>query len=422
MLLVCCCLTPGLYAQRDLSLSDAIEVGLRNNYDIQIVRANQEVAAVNNSWGAAGRYPSVQLNLRAVNVKDYNDNKDFYNQILTPSLDLNWVLFHGFSVRIRKAKFEELYRLSQGNTLVVVERSIQDIILVYYRVLLEREKLEVAEKIMQLSRDRYHKVKMGKELGSAITFEVLQAQNAWLNDKSSYLIQRVNVNNAVRDLNFLMGERQGITYHFTQEFRPDLTEYKMSDLLDEMLNNNSNLKNRYLQEALLEKEVILARRNSHPLLSINGGIQGNQIRNKFSGQQATTSQSYNLYANVSLSYTLFAGGIHRRAVQIAKIQDDIGQVQTQSLKHSLTNQLAQLFELYQVRRELYNLAQENLEAADLNLRISSDKYNTGSINSFNYRDVQIIYQNAAVARLNAIYNLVASRTALMRITGGILEE
>lgn len=92
------------------------------------------------------------------------------------------------------------------------------------------------------------------------------------------------------------------------------------------------------------------------------------------------------------------------------------------LKHTLTNALAQNYELYQVRRELYLLAEENLEAAELNLSISKDKYESGSINSFNYRDVQIGYQNVALSRLNAIFNLIQSRTSLVRLTGGILNE
>jgi hypothetical protein len=42
------------------------------------------------------------------------------------------------------------------------------------------------------------------------------------------------------------------------------------------------------------------------------------------------------------------------------------------------------------------------------------------INSFNYRDIQLIYLNASIRRLQAVYNLISSRTQLTRITGGFL--
>ena len=79
-----------------------------------------------------------------------------------------------------------------------------------------------------------------------------------------------------------------------------------------------------------------------------------------------------------------------------------------------------LFDYYGVRVELLKVANENIEAAQLNLSISEDKYKSGVINSFNYRDVQLIYLNAAVRRLRAIYNLINSKTQLTRITGGFL--
>ncbi len=90
------------------------------------------------------------------------------------------------------------------------------------------------------------------------------------------------------------------------------------------------------------------------------------------------------------------------------------------MEHALTNELFNLVDYYGVRMELLNVANENLEAAELNLSISEEKYRSGVINSFNYRDIQLIYLNAALRRLQSIYNLIDSKTRLTRITGGFL--
>jgi outer membrane protein TolC len=411
-----------LVAQEELSLSKAIEIGLANNYDLKVVRKSEEVAGLNNTWGNVGRYPSIQFNLASRNTKDYNETADFTRNTLTPSLDVNWTLFDGFSVRIRKNKFDDLEQLSKGNTIVAIENKIELIILAYYKVLLEKERLSVSKKIMDLSFDRYEKMKVGKELGSSVTFDVLQAKNAWLQDQSSFLLQELTYNNSIRDLNFLLGVKEGLTYKFTNEFLPPIEEFILADLMDKMLAGNSNLKNRYIQEMILKRDVELARSSLYPRLSLGAGLQGNRVRNKPENAASSTMDSHNLYANLSLSYMIFNGNSNKRAVQIAKIQEEIGQIETDNLKHSLTNLLAQQFEMHNVRLNLYELAEENLEAAELNLSISKDKYESGSINSFNYRDIQITYQNVALSRLNAIFNLIQSRTALVRITGGILQE
>ena len=409
-------------AQKELSLSKAIEVGLENNYQLKIYRKSEKVSELNNTWGNAGAYPSLEFNLGYRNTKDYNEEKDFMRNSLIPSLDVNWTLFDGFAVQIRKDKFDDLAQLSKGNTIIAVENKIELIILSYYKVLLEKERMEVAQKVMILSSDRYEKVKVGKELGSSVTYDVLQAQNAWLQDRSSFLIQEVNFNNSVRDLNFLLGVKESETYTFADEFLPVSEEFQMAALLDKMLSGNNTLKNRYIQEMLLKRDVDMARSNYYPRVSLGAGVQENSTRLKLDGLPASTADSHNFYANVSLNFMIFNGNSNRRAMQIAKIQEEIGKVETEDVKHSLTNLLAQQFELYEVRKELYQLAEENLAAAELNLSISKDKYESGSINSFNYRDIQITYQNVALSRVNAIFNLIQSRTALVRMTGGILSE
>ncbi len=71
---------------------------------------------------------------------------------------------------------------------------------------------------------------------------------------------------------------------------------------------------------------------------------------------------------------------------------------------------------------MLNLAEENLTAAKLNLQISQEKFDAGAINSFNFRDVQNLYLNAAQNRLTAIYNFIDTHTALLRAVGTIVQE
>ncbi|MCK5258163.1 MAG: TolC family protein [Thermoplasmatales archaeon] len=62
------------------------------------------------------------------------------------------------------------------------------------------------------------------------------------------------------------------------------------------------------------------------------------------------------------------------------------------------------------------------ENTKLNLNIAKEKFDAGTINSFNYRDLQIVYLNAAFNKLEAVYNLLDTHTELMRLTGNIITE
>jgi outer membrane protein TolC len=411
-----------LSAQKNLSLSQAIEIGLEKNYSLQVVRQSEKIADLNNTLGNAGQYPRVEFNFRSNNKKDYNETVDYRQNILIPSLDLTWTLFDGFAVRIRKDKLNDLAALSKGNTIVAVESQIQLIILAYYKVLMEKERLQVSKTVQELSEDRYGNEKVASDLGTRGSYELLLAKNAYLEDKSNYLTQQVNYNNSVRDLNFLLGVDEATRYIFTNEFKTTPVDFRLADLMDKMLVNNNNLKNRYMQEAVQKRDIEMARSNFYPRVSLASGVQGNKFMQNPEVGSTIDTQSHNVYANVSLNFLIFNGNANRRALQIARIEEEISKIQTEDLKHSLTNILAQNFELYQLRLELYNLAEENKLATELNMQISKEKYEAGSINSFNYRDVQISYQNASLSRLTAIYNLIQARTALVRMTGGILRE
>jgi outer membrane protein TolC len=92
------------------------------------------------------------------------------------------------------------------------------------------------------------------------------------------------------------------------------------------------------------------------------------------------------------------------------------------MAHSLNNQLLQLYSSYEVNKAVFDLANQQETSARLNLELSEAKYKNGNINSFNYRDAQIMFLNASISKYRAIYNVIQSNTDLFRITGGIIEE
>lgn len=409
-------------AQRNLSISDAINIALENNYDIKVIEGNEEVAALTNHWGTVGRYPSINFLAGSFNTWDKNEQDNFRRNLITGGVDLNWLLFDGFSVNITKAKLDDLENLSKGNTIVVVEGTIQAVTLAYYQVLLDKQSLAVLEVLMKLSKDRYDYEKIKKDLGSSVTFQVLQAQNSYLVDKANYISQEVNLKKSIRDLNFLMGVTDTVQWIFPDTFVPEIEEYVLSGLIEKMIANNNTLKNQYIAQNILEREIALSKSKYFPTVSLNAGIEGNHINTDYVIRDDINTNTWNYFGNLTLGYNLYSGGVRNRAVKIAKINEDIGNIEVEALKHSLTNDLINLYEFYQVRRELLDVATEAVEAAELNMQIAEEKFRNGSINSFNYRDVQLIYLNAALGRLQAIYSLIESKISLMRITGGILTE
>jgi len=402
----------------NLTLSSALELALENNYGLIISRADVQVAGINNNWGTAGRYPTIGFD--ASDNNNYELNNSVYTNRLSAGAGLNWVLFDGFRVNITKSKLENLEDLSSGQFAVQVQSTIEDIIQVYYSVLLQKEQLKVLETVMQLSDDRYQYELKKKSLGGSVTYNVLQAQNVFLTDKANHMNQEMMVRNTVRNLNFMLGMEPSQTWEFTEAFEADTSEYILADLLSKMKADNQNLKNQYTGLLLRENETSLQKSAYYPSVSLGAGMDYGHTWAYANGSQSLNIGTLTPYGNVRLSFDIYSAGVRKRGVEIARINEEIAKVEISQMEHSLTNELFNLFDYYGVRLELLNVASENLEAAELNLSISEDKYRSGVINSFNYRDIQLIFLSASYQRLQAIYNLISSKAGLTRITGGFL--
>ncbi len=458
---ICIC-SPGLaLAQDPLTLEQVIQRGLKNNFDIQIQSNLVEIARNNNAPGQAGRYPTINLLLNSTNsivnrvpANPFAIPGTSISNSIPGQLDIGWVLFNGFTVSINKNQLERLQQQSEGNASIVVQNTLQSIILGYSQVLLEKERLGVRRKLLDLSKTRYEQVKLKKSVGSAITFDVLQEESNFLTDSGNFVLQSLNYRNAVRNLNVLINEKAEKTYLFPQPLKFNAPTFVYSDLEAKMTNNNFTLKNQYLSQTILRGNTQLVSAGLYPSFNVNLGASGSLdwvnakfrptengvpvkgtvgyllddpaqpvINTTFAPESRTINgNSYGGYANFSLRYTLFNGGQIKRSIENAKTRELIGQQTTDQLKLSLQRDLQIAYDLFEQRKQIVEITRINQRATELNITLAEERYRVGYINAIDLRLIQLNYLNATLANLEAVYNLIDVYTDLMSLTGSIIEQ
>ncbi len=464
-LLILLIVLPGcLAAQEPMTLEDAIQRGLKNNFDIQIQKNLVEIARNNNNPGQAGRYPTINLLLSSTNTlvtrvpaNPFAVPGTSLSNSLPGQVDIGWVIFNGFSVSVNKEQLERLQQQSEGNASIVVQNTLQSIILGYSLVLLEKERLEVRKKLLELSRTRYDQVRLKKSVGSAITFDVLQEESNFLTDSGNLVLQSLNYRNAVRNLNVLINEKVDKTYSFPQPLRFTPPTFVYGDLEEKMTRSNFTLKNQYITQEILRGNTQLAKAPLYPSFNVNLGATGSldwlranfrptvpsatsipvkstvgyllddpaqPVINTTYQPEARTVEgnSYGTYANFTLRWTLFNGGQIKRSVQNARTRELIGQQTTDQLKLSLQRDLQIAFDLFEQRKQIVEITRTNQRATELNLSLAEERYRVGYINAIDLRLIQLNYQNATLANLEAIYNLIDVYTDLMSLTGSIIDQ
>ncbi len=431
-------------SQESLSLSDAIQVGLQRNYGIQIERGNVEVAQNNNNWGEAGRWPTITLNVNQSNNLTDNVKVAFptatqgqtLSNSLNPTVNVNWTIFDGFRVKMTKRRLELLQAETDGNASIVIANTLQSIILGYYLAVLELERLEEFEKQLALSRDKYQYIKIKSELGGAVTTDVLLEEGNYLTDSINYINQQLVYRNAIRDLNVLLAEKNvAKTYAFADALIIPDEAYTYDDLRGQMLKENVDLQKQYITQSLLGQATKLSNADRYPTLALNASFS--ETRNSLDLSEAIfftgsgfasgpdtrlNSVTDNYTATFTLSYTLFNGGRIKRAIKNAIVNERIGELRVDQLENSLDRDLLTALDRYNIRRQLYAINAQRESSAQTNLDLSEEKFKNGSINSFDYRDVQNNYLSSSILKLQATYNLINSKIELMRLTGGLIRE
>jgi len=422
-------------AQNDLSMSQAIEIGLQNNYQIQIAERYEDISVNNNNWQTAGRYPSVNFSINSQNAyTDQNNpasflNGSYVNGSLTGNLDASYIIFDGYQVKINKKRLEEMENQGQTNVAIAVENTIRSIMLNYYATVIQLEALEVLEEVLKLSRDRITYQRARQEFGQAGSFDIIQSRDAYYSDSTNIIIQQNVVETAVRNLNLAMSEDDlRLTYNLTDTLNSDAPDYVFEDLRERMFTNNNDLESLLIARSLSTFNRELSESDKYPTVSISTGTNLSGSVLKLSGENPNTMKPYdaawgnnfNYYLNLSASYNIFNGNNRKRSIENAKVEELISQINIEDLKRNLSAQLFNTLETYNNQKQLVSINQDRVDNAIQNIEISQERFRNGLITSFEYRDVQLSYIRAFQTQLTSIFDLKNTEIELIRLIGGLV--
>jgi len=415
-------------AQKELTAKDAVFLALENNYQISIAKKQEEIAVKNNKWSEAGLFPTVTLAVGQNNsIQDNTDNPFTFtpgiilSQSIAPSLNLNWNLFSGFRVKISKLRLEQLEEQSSNNVIAVVEATIQDVLKAYYTAQLQNDRKELFQNVLTSSRERFEYYELKEKYSAANSLDLLQFKNQYLTDSTNFLMQDISHQNALRNLGIVMNDTVFIEqgYILTDEIGAVITDVDFNAANKEMMANNQNLKNQYINLELQRSNTSLRRSFLYPVLSLNVGANPSWSKIREIKDDLFEQDANNLtyYGNLNLQYTLFNNWKNKRAVEVSQIQEEIAELNIESMKQTLSSTLKNLIDLYQLRKQLVAISQENLVYAEKAYNLAKNRYDIGAINSIDLATFQNNYQNTMIQHFENQFNKMDTYLEIYKMTG-----
>lgn len=419
------------HSQVELSVFDAVKKALENNFDINLIARNYEVSKLQNSWGQAGMLPtfSINVNNSAVLQDNTNNPASFFPGVvfsdnLQASLNMSWTIFSGFGIKINKERFDQLQAQTKGNGIIVIENTIYDIILAYYTAVVQERKLSVMRDLLNYSKEKLTYYRLKSEMGISTSFDLLEFENQVLTDSSNLLLQGLAAQNAQRNLNLIMAEDIENSYTLTDSLGFNTQTDSFEALKENMVANNQNLKNQFINYELQELNVRAQKSAYYPVVSLNLGTNPSVGYFRLFGDEgfSASTNAWSHTGAINLQYNIFQGWNRKRNTQIAQIQQEMADLQIDQLTLNLTHQLKANYDLYKTRIKVEDMSLKRLRHANKLWELGKEKYDLGLINVFNLNDIKLAYEQTVLNYYDRLFELLQSHYDLMRITGGISQQ
>jgi outer membrane protein len=345
-------------SQQTLNLEDAISIALKNNYDI-LLAENSVMQADNNQSIYNSRYLPTLTGTG--NATYANNNAKLTNQAgaqteisgieatqLNGSVALNYVLFNGGSRKYNFDRLKNQYELSSATKKIQIENTLIDVYTTFFNVARNQEQKNTLIEAYDISKERLDRVIAQQKYGQKTSLDVLNAKVDANADSITLLSLTVQLENNIRNLNFLLGRDISTLFEVSNEvvLEENLT---YEGLLEQLKSDNNQLKQIAINQAISEQTLKINQAGWLPSVTSSVGYGINYSDNGPAGFFAI-QQSNGFNAGLSLSWNIFDGGATKVNVQNAQIAIQNQELNAKKLSLNLENQLASFWAEYNTQK------------------------------------------------------------------------
>lgn len=419
------------FAQEQLTLQEAIRIGLQQNYDIRIAD-NQEAIAENNvTYGNAGFLPRVDA--RAAKQFNENNSKQEFlsrpsvsrtgasSQNINTSVNLNWTIFDGMAMFINYDRLQALEQSGKLLTRQTVENTVADISDAYYAVVRQERRIKAIQDAIAISEQRVELARAQYEVGMSAKVEILRAQVDYNTDRSDLLRQQEALQNAKITLNQLLGRDPNINFIASDAIVIDQS-LSYSQVDNGLLAANPLLQRLELNREIANLDIKAVRASRFPVVGFSSAYNFSRSQaeplNDFQ-PQFNRSNGYNYGFTVSLP--IFNGFNTNRLAQNARINLETSTLQLQQEQNRLQAELAKAYSQYANRLKLLELEESNVTLAQQNAEIALERYRLGLLTAIELREAQRNQLLAENRLIDIRYEAKTAETELKRISGSLLQ-
>lgn len=413
-----------VFAQKVLTLQEAIEIALKNNYDIKLINNETTIAKNNVNLGNAGILPVV--------VGTFNTGGSRQNTVQTQStgvqriidgarstnmgygVGLDWTVFDGFSMFANYDRLKALEEQGKIAAKTQILTTITAVVSAYFNVAKQQQLVIASDSAINVSTYRLRIADSKLQIGRGSKLDVLAAKVDYNTDTSAYLQQKNLLSNYQVTLNQLLA-RDPITQFVVPNDMSIDENLNYADMASKTELLNPELQNAVISKKIAELNLKVVKGNRYPLVMLNGGYDFNRNANPtgFNIQSRANGLTYGLTA----SLPIFNGFLQRQNERNAKIAISSSELTIERTRQEIIAQLTTAYQTYSTFLGLVKLERANVDIANENLDITLEKYRLGSIAPLELREAQRNALTAQSRYLEIQYQAKLAEISLKELSG-----
>ena len=414
-----------LLAQQTLTLSDAINIALKNSLDIQLAKNNLSISTITDDVGFAGGLPTVNATINdneqvvSINQKFSDPSRDVKrpnvgSNNLSAGVTASMVLYNGSRITATKKRLEEIKGLNQQVLATQIQNTIAAVMTRYYDVVRQQDFLKTIRQSIAASEKRLEVLNIRKESGLANQADLLQAKIDLNALEQNLQTQELVIDQTKTDLlNLIFMKPADAPIVIRDTIIVD--KKLVLDSIRKYMPSNPSLLAASQQVKVnewLEKETEALR---YPTLRANTGY--NFTSSKSAAGFALLNQSYGPFIGLNLGIPIYNGGVNKKQQQIASINTRNARIQYDNMFFDMETGIVRTFQSYKSNLLQLQTETKNYQLSSELLDLVLHKFELGQSTILDVKQAQVSFENEGFRLVNLSYAAKVAEIELNRIAG-----
>ena len=418
-------------AQNSLSLEDVLAISIKENIDIKI--KTNELNQVKNyeKVGVLGTIPKIKVFGSASGNKGTSsiefatddfpkiEDADSESKSINGNVEFSYNLFGGIGSIYTYQKLKKQSDLKSTELIIQIEQVLLKSAKQYFDIAYLQEQNKILIELLDISQERYNKVKVQKQFGNASKLDLLSAEIDLNKDSINLLNSNYELKSAKQRLNQTLNRQPNLD--FNVENKVEINKYlNYDELLNETQNNNNNiLFQKYLIEITKKDKKI---NNVSILPNINISAQYGYNQTESNTSIILDQTNLGLTGFINLSWDIFDAVARRKIAQNTQIEVESNKLKLESLSKDIEKDFNASFQQYKNNLNLIEIEKRNNQSSEKFFERAKEQFYQGQLSRSDFRLAQLDL-SISKNRLNqTLYKAKIAELNLYRLSGKIINQ